>query len=78
MTTRIEKCLGGLSVVVPESMANEVGLFEGSNAEVRVTNGRLIVGPAELTTLDDLLARITPDNLHEEWAAGPPVGKEIL
>ena len=29
-------------------------------------------------TLADLLAGITPDNLHGEWASGPPAGAEIL
>lgn len=28
--------------------------------------------------LDDLLAEITDDNLHEEWNVGPPVGREVL
>ena len=32
-------------------------------------------GPA---MLDGLLVGITPDNLHGEWAEGPPVGSELL
>jgi antitoxin MazE len=28
--------------------------------------------------LRNLLAGITPDNLHPEWSTGPPVGREML
>lgn len=27
--------------------------------------------------LEELVAGITPENRHEEWDIGPPVGKEI-
>ena len=31
----------------------------------------------EAFTLEELLAQVRPDNLHEETESGPPVGKEI-
>jgi hypothetical protein len=42
--------------------------------------GGLTVGPAARPryTLDELLAPVTPDNLHGEVDFGPPVGREIL
>ena len=67
MTARVEKHAGGLAVVVPESLAKEVGLSVGGTADVQVSNGRLSVGPTAPTTLDELLAGITPENVHEEW-----------
>ena len=31
----------------------------------------------EAFKLEELLAQVRPDNLHEEIESGPPVGKEI-
>lgn len=78
MRTRVETCPGGIAVVVPEALAVQAGLRGGSPAEVELAGGRLVVRPAGPATLADLLAGITPDNLHGEWAAGPPAGAELL
>jgi antitoxin MazE len=78
MQTRVAKCPGGLSVVVPEALAARAGLREGSPVEVELSGGQLVVRAGGPATLADLLAGITPENLHSEWAAGPPVGEELL
>ena len=78
MHTRVETCPGGVAVVVPEALAAQAGLRVGSPAEVEVSGGQLVVRPSGPATLADLLAGITPDNLHGEWAAGPPAGAELL
>ncbi len=78
MRTRVEKCPGGVVVVVPEAVAACAGLRGGEQAELEVSGGRLVVRPAGPSTLAELLAGITPENLHGEWAAGPPVGAELL
>ncbi len=78
MRSRVEKCSGGLSVVVPDSLAAEAGLREGDLAELEVAEGRLVVRAGRASTLAELLARVTPENLHSEWADGPPVGAELL
>jgi antitoxin MazE len=48
--------------------------------EVREENGRVVIEPVRSVEyhLDDLLAGITPDNLHAEASFGPVVGKETL
>jgi antitoxin component of MazEF toxin-antitoxin module len=78
MRTRVEKCTGGLAVVVPEALAGQVGLRAGDVADLELAGGRLVVSPSTPATLADLLSGITPTNLHEEWADGPPVGAELL
>lgn len=57
-------------IVLPEDFANAVVVVER-------------VGPDELRlrrkrTLAQLVAGITPDNLHREWNTGSPLGGEIL
>jgi antitoxin MazE len=48
--------------------------------QLKVTRGRIVIEPAEPFDyrLDDLVAKITPDNLHGEVATGRAVGKEVL
>ena len=78
MRTHVEKCPGGLAVVVPEPLAAQAGLREGDPADLEWADGRLVVRPGGPITLAGLLAGITPENLHSEWADGPPVGAELL
>ena len=78
MRTRVEMHPGGVAVVVPEALAAQAGLRGGGPAEVELAGGRLVVRRSGPLTLTDLLDGITPDNLHGEWAAGPPAGAEVL
>ena len=78
MRTRVEKYPGGVAILVPEAVAAHAGLRDGEPAELEVSGGRLVVRPAGPATLAELLAGITPENLHGEWAAGPPAGAEML
>ena len=57
-------------IVLPVDFANETVVIER-------------VGPNELRlrkkkTLAQLLAGVTPENLHREWDTGPAVGGEAL
>lgn len=78
MRTRVESCPGGVAVVVPADLAAQAGLRGGGPAEIELSGGRLVVRPSGPATLADLLAGITPENLHGEWASGPPAGAEML
>lgn len=78
MRTRVQKCPGGIAVVVPDALAAQAGLVEGGPAELELAGGRLVVRAAGPGTLAELLAGVTPENLHGEWAAGPPAGAELL
>ncbi len=78
MRSQVEKHPGGLAVVVPESLAIRAGLRDGESVDVELAGGRLVVRPGGSATLAELLAGVTRDNLHGEWAAGPPAGDESL
>lgn len=45
---------------------------------VQASKGRIVIEPAHdpVYALDDLVAAITPKNVHDESDFGPPVGKE--
>ena len=78
MTTRVEKRPGGVAVLVPDSLATQIGIRDGEPADLEVTGGRLVVRATASGTLAELLAKVTPNNLHGEWAAGSPAGAEML
>lgn len=78
MRTRVEKCPGGLAVIVPESLAVQAGLRDGGQAEVELADGQLVVRLHQYNSLEEILAAITPENMHPEYSFGPPVGAELL
>lgn len=78
MRTHVETHPAGVAVIVPKALAARVGLHSGESAEVELSGGQLVVRPSGPASLADLLAGITPDNLHGEWATGASVGAEQL
>lgn len=79
MLTKVQKWGNSLVLRIPKALAEEAGLEAGSEVELRVENGCLKIYPAGAPryTLEELVAQITPENRHEEWDIGPPVGKEV-
>ena len=79
MRTTIEKWGNNLAISIPDELANAIWLEVGSEVELRVVNGCLKIYPpgSPRYTLEELVAQITPENRHEEWDTGPPVGKEV-
>lgn len=78
MRTHMESRQDGFAVVVPPDLAARAGLRANEPIEIEFADGRLVVRPVEASTLADLLSRITPENLHDAWEDGPPIGKEML
>ena len=78
MNIAVEKRPGGLAVFVPELLAARAGLREGGRAEIEWADNRLVIRLGGESALAAMLAQITPENLHDEWAVGPPSGVEML
>ncbi len=78
METRVKVWGNSLALRIPKRMAEEVGLYEDSQVELRLEEGKLIIVPVSEPQyeLDLLLAQITPENLHGEVATGQAVGGE--
>jgi antitoxin MazE len=80
MQTRIQKWGNSLGVRIPRSLAEAVGVGPGSEVSLSVLDGELIVKPAfpSRFRLEDLLADITPENLHSAVDTGEAVGAEAF
>jgi antitoxin MazE len=78
MKTRVQKWGNSLALRIPKSFADEVGLQKETSVEVSLTDGKIVV--TRLTksklTLEQLLSKVTRDNLHHEVDTGSAVGNE--
>ena len=78
MTATIQKWGNSLALRLPKTLAQQIKVSEGQAVELKVTDDRLIVRAARRRpTLDELLAKVTPENIHPETNWGPPQGKEV-
>jgi len=78
MKTRVQKWGNSLAVRIPKHVVREVGLEYNTAVEMKVEEGKLIIQRSEsATTLDQLLARVTNENLHSAIDTGEAVGNEV-
>lgn len=76
--TQIAKWGNSLGLRLPKSVALEARVGEGDTVDVSVKNGTIVVRPNRPTySLDELVAKITPRNRHNESDWGPLVGDEV-
>lgn len=78
MKTRVQKWGNSLALRIPKSFADEVGLRDEASVELSLADGKLVVTPVvgPKLVLEDLLAKVTEENLHREVDAGPAIGNE--
>lgn len=79
MKARVQKWGNSLAVRIPKAFAAELGLEADTPIELSVRDNKLVIERDEdclEISLDDLLAGVTDENIHEEIRTGPPVGNE--
>jgi len=79
MKTRVQKWGNSLALRIPKAFADEIGLAENSSVQVMVKEGTLVVTPDHEPEwrLEELLEKVTEENIHCEWETGPSEGDEI-
>lgn len=78
MRATVRKWGNSLALRIPSGLAEDTHLGDGTEVDVAVEDGRLIVVPvaAPELSLDALVAGITPENLHGEQSADGARGGE--
>ena len=77
MKATIQKWGNSLAIRIPKPFAVQVGLEQNSVVVVSVSEGKLVLEPVKPSySLEELLAQVTPDNLHQEVETGPAAGLE--
>jgi antitoxin MazE len=75
--TQIAKWGNSLGLRLPKTVASEAELGEGDTVTVSVRNGAIVIRPSRPTySLEQLIAKITPRNRHDESDWGAPIGHE--
>ena len=65
-----------LAIRIPKPLAEEWGVHAGSAIEI-TTDGERLTLTKRAYELDEMLSRVTTDNLHSEWDTGPAQGMEV-
>jgi antitoxin MazE len=78
MKATIQKWGNSLAVRIPKSITKDSGVTEGSNIDIMIENGNIILSPGEKEySLKMLLKKITLENIHSEVSTGDQTGGEI-
>lgn len=69
-----------VGVRIPAGILSELNLTVERRVDIRAEAGKIVIEPIvdNQVTLETLLSKITPSNLHDETDFGRPVGKELL
>jgi len=77
METIIKKWGNSLGVRIPNLMAKELSLKEGSVVEIKNEENKIIIKTKQKNSLADMLKNINESNLHNEFNTSTPMGKEV-
>ncbi len=79
MVATVAKWGNSLAIRIPQNLAKEINLTEGSEIDLSVVDGTLVIKPRSQKrySLDELIKEITPENLHTEIDSGIAVGNEV-
>lgn len=80
MRVVIRKWGNSAAVRIPAAIMEAAKLEMDAPLDMRAENGRIIIEPLQVHDydLDELLAGITPENIHDEVDFGGPTGRESL
>lgn len=78
MQIRVLRWGNSLGLRIPKSFATEAGVEAGSEVDLSIEGGDLVVRPTrrQRFRLTDLLDKVNANNLHAEVDTGHPVGRE--
>ena len=77
MEAVVRKWGNSLGIRIPNFMARNLSLKDGSHVNIYDKGQEIIVKPTHKVKLSEMLSQITEQNLHEEIKTTGPVGKEI-
>lgn len=79
MLTKVQKWGNSMALRIPKAFADEMQITTETAVELTIEDGKLVINPVQKPeyTLEDLLALITPENIHNEVDWGAPVGQEV-
>ena len=76
----VQKWGNSLAVRIPSALAGQLNVGDGSEVDLEVRDGELVVRPVrrQELSLRDLLKDCKPSQLHGEVDFGEDVGREVV
>ena len=78
--TKVSQWGNSLAIRLPQALVNELGIERGAEVALHIEDGGFTLTIPCLPkkfTLEELLAGVTPENLHYETSWGKAQGKEV-
>ena len=67
----------GMAIRIPKALLRDANLQEGDTLSLTVRSGTIIAKPVKTKpVLEDLLAKVSPENVHGEMEWGTPRRRE--
>ncbi len=79
MVATIAKWGNSLAIRIPQNLAKEINLAEGSEVKLVLIDGKLTIEPIvrRRYSLEELIEAMTPENVHTEIDSGVAIGNEV-
>ncbi|AFZ49721.1 AbrB/MazE/SpoVT family DNA-binding domain-containing protein [Dactylococcopsis salina] len=79
MKGTVAKWGNSLVIRIPQHLAQQITLAEGTKVNFDVVDGNLVIKPRQRKhySLEELTSGITSENLHNEVDTGTSVGNEV-
>ncbi len=79
MVATIAKWGNSLAIRIPQNIAKEINLAEGSEVKLVLIDGKLTIEPIvrRRYSLEELIEAMTPENVHTEIDTGVAIGNEV-
>jgi antitoxin MazE len=79
MRTKVQRWGNSLALRIPKAFALDAQLENDSFVEISLVDGQIIITPVvtPIWTLEELLAGINKNNIHDEIDTGFAVGNEV-
>ncbi|MEG4092132.1 AbrB/MazE/SpoVT family DNA-binding domain-containing protein [Microcoleus sp. Pol12B4] len=79
MVATIAKWGNSLAIRIPQNIAKEINLTEGSEVKLVLIDGKLTIEPIvrRRYSLEELIEAMTPENVHTEIDTAVAVGNEV-
>jgi antitoxin MazE len=75
--TIVRKWGNSLGIRIPNTIARELSLKDGSFVDIKDKGNEIIIKPKEKNKLPEILNKINEKNIHGEVETHGPVGNEI-
>ena len=77
MEAVVKKWGNSLGIRIPNLIARELSLKDGSLVEINDRGKEMVIKPIKKNKLSEMVSKINEQNIHAEIDTGEPVGKEI-